>query len=118
MSDLPGRNDACWTTGAPATRGAPLPYDQRTQPRCHVAALAPKFATGQLGDVARRLSQLDFWVRERVEVGDIASRSITEDYDSPDGVPFAGELAKKSPRPFTSPPASAAGVGATALRRR
>ncbi len=113
--------------------GAPLPYDERTQPRCHVAAafrakanaldgmfidvdrgahslrmasddrgpvviaLAPKFATGQIGDVADRLRKLQLWVRARVDVGDIAWRWINEDYDSPDGVPFAGELAKKAP---------------------
>jgi len=118
--------------------GAPLPFDEHTQPRCHAAmafrapadaldgmfidvdraahslrlahdakgplvvALAPEFFTGHLGDVAACFRALEQWVRARLPVGAPAWRWINEDYDSPDAVPFAGELAQKAPGLFVA----------------
>ena len=118
--------------------GSPVPFDERTQPRCHVAgafrakrdaldgmfisvderahslrmahdptgplvvALAPTFPTGHDGDVAEHLRALEVWVQQNVGAGKAAWSWINEDYDSFDGLPFAGELARKAPRLYVA----------------
>jgi glycine/D-amino acid oxidase-like deaminating enzyme/nitrite reductase/ring-hydroxylating ferredoxin subunit len=62
-----------------------------------LVALGPRFETGHDGDVAARFRDLEAWVRQRFDVGPVAWRWVNEDYDSPDRVAFAGELAKKAP---------------------
>ena len=59
--------------------------------------LGPRFTTGHDGDVAGRFRELDQWVRANFAVGEVAWRWVNEDYDSPDRVPFAGELSKDAP---------------------
>jgi glycine/D-amino acid oxidase-like deaminating enzyme/nitrite reductase/ring-hydroxylating ferredoxin subunit len=54
--------------------------------------LGPSFTTGNDGDVAGRFEDLERWVRANIPAGDVAWRWVNEDYDSPDRVPFAGEL--------------------------
>jgi glycine/D-amino acid oxidase-like deaminating enzyme/nitrite reductase/ring-hydroxylating ferredoxin subunit len=55
-----------------------------------LVALGPKFNTGQDGDVARRFTELEGWVRSYFAVGETAWRWCNEDYDTPDRVPYAG----------------------------
>lgn len=62
-----------------------------------LVVLGPKFKTGQDGDVARRFRQLEKWVRGNVPAGDAAWHWVNEDYDSPDRVPFVGEVVPKAP---------------------
>jgi len=59
--------------------------------------LGPSFTTGNDGDVARRFLDLEAWVRANIPAGDVVWRWVNEDYDSPDRVPFAGELSRKAP---------------------
>jgi len=59
--------------------------------------LGPSFTTGNDGDVARRFHDLERWVRANIPAGEVAWRWVNEDYDSPDRVPFAGELTRDSP---------------------
>ncbi len=62
-----------------------------------LVVLGPTFATGHDGDVAQRFRDLEQWVRANVPAGAVAWRWVNEDYDSPDRVPFAGELARRAP---------------------
>jgi glycine/D-amino acid oxidase-like deaminating enzyme/nitrite reductase/ring-hydroxylating ferredoxin subunit len=55
-----------------------------------LVALGPKFNTGQDGDVARRFTELEDWVRSYFPVGETAWRWCNEDYDTPDRLPYAG----------------------------
>ena len=57
--------------------------------------LGPSFVTGHDGDVARRFRALETWVRDHFSVREVAWRWVNEDYDSPDRVPYAGELSGK-----------------------
>jgi glycine/D-amino acid oxidase-like deaminating enzyme/nitrite reductase/ring-hydroxylating ferredoxin subunit len=59
--------------------------------------LGPSFTTGNDGDVAERFRDLERWVRANLPAGEVAWRWVNEDYDSPDRVPYAGELAKGAP---------------------
>ena len=59
--------------------------------------LGPSFITGNDGDVARRFHDLERWVRANIPAGEVAWRWVNEDYDSPDRVPFAGELTRDAP---------------------
>lgn len=56
--------------------------------------LGPSFTTGNDGDIARRFHDLERWVRANIPAGDVAWRWVNEDYDSPDRVPYAGDLGK------------------------
>jgi glycine/D-amino acid oxidase-like deaminating enzyme/nitrite reductase/ring-hydroxylating ferredoxin subunit len=59
--------------------------------------LGPKFPTGHEGNVARRFEDLVQWVRVNVPAaGEAAWRWVNEDYDSPERVPFAGQLERKA----------------------
>jgi glycine/D-amino acid oxidase-like deaminating enzyme/nitrite reductase/ring-hydroxylating ferredoxin subunit len=60
-------------------------------------ALGPSFTTGNEGDIAGRFRELEQWVRANVPAGEVAWRWVNEDYDSPDRVPFAGELSQDAP---------------------
>jgi glycine/D-amino acid oxidase-like deaminating enzyme/nitrite reductase/ring-hydroxylating ferredoxin subunit len=55
-----------------------------------LVALGPKFNSGQDGDVARRFTELENWVRSRFPVGKTEWRWCNEDYDTGDRVPYAG----------------------------
>ncbi len=55
-----------------------------------LVALGPKFNTGQDGDIARRFTELERWVRSYLPVGETQWRWCNEDYDTPDRVPYAG----------------------------
>lgn len=59
--------------------------------------LGPSFVTGNDGNVADRFRELERWVRTNIPAGDVVWRWVNEDYDSPDGVPFAGELGRDAP---------------------
>ncbi len=59
--------------------------------------LGPSFITGNDGDVAKRFHDLGRWARANIPAGEVAWRWVNEDYDSPDDVPYAGELAKDAP---------------------
>jgi glycine/D-amino acid oxidase-like deaminating enzyme/nitrite reductase/ring-hydroxylating ferredoxin subunit len=59
--------------------------------------LGPSFTTGNDGNVAQRFVDLERWVRANIPAGDVAWRWVNEDYDSPDRVPYAGELSGKAP---------------------
>ena len=117
----------------------PIPFDQRTQPRCHTVmalraapsatldgmfidvdqpshsirmgrdpdgplliVLGPSFVTGNDGDVAGRFRELERWIRANLSAGEVAWRWVNEDYDSPDRVPYAGELARDAPGMFVA----------------
>jgi glycine/D-amino acid oxidase-like deaminating enzyme/nitrite reductase/ring-hydroxylating ferredoxin subunit len=54
--------------------------------------LGPSFPNGNDGDVAARFEQLERWVRDNVPAGEVVWRWVNEDYDTADGVPFAGAL--------------------------
>jgi glycine/D-amino acid oxidase-like deaminating enzyme/nitrite reductase/ring-hydroxylating ferredoxin subunit len=54
--------------------------------------LGPSFPNGHDGDVAARFERLERWVRENVPAGEVVWRWVNEDYDTPDSVPYAGEL--------------------------
>ena len=58
--------------------------------------LGPSFTTGSDGDVAKRFVELERWVRSSIPAGDVIWRWVNEDYDSPDRVPYAGELARRA----------------------
>jgi glycine/D-amino acid oxidase-like deaminating enzyme/nitrite reductase/ring-hydroxylating ferredoxin subunit len=53
--------------------------------------LGPKFNTGQDGDVAARLVELEGWARANLPVGEAAWRWCNEDYDTPDRIAYVGE---------------------------
>jgi Rieske Fe-S protein len=55
--------------------------------------LGPSFPNGSDGDVAARFEQLERWVRDNVQAGEVAWRWVNEDYDTADDVPYAGALA-------------------------
>jgi glycine/D-amino acid oxidase-like deaminating enzyme/nitrite reductase/ring-hydroxylating ferredoxin subunit len=111
----------------------PIPFDERTRPRCHTAmafrtvdngivdgvfidvdqpshsirmgrdgdgdlliVLGPSFVTGNDGGIAQRFENQEAWVRDNIPAGEVAWRWVNEDYDSPDHVPFAGELNGKA----------------------
>ena len=57
-------------------------------------ALGPSFTTGNDGDVARRFADLERWVRDNLPVEEVAWRWVNEDYDTPDSVPYAGDLGR------------------------
>jgi glycine/D-amino acid oxidase-like deaminating enzyme/nitrite reductase/ring-hydroxylating ferredoxin subunit len=59
--------------------------------------LGPSFTTGNDGDIARRFRELEQWVRANIPAGEVVWRWVNEDYDSPDRVPYAGDLGKKAP---------------------
>ena len=59
--------------------------------------LGPSFITGNDGDVAARFRDLERWVRASIPAGEVVWRWVNEDYDSPDRVPFAGELRRDAP---------------------
>ena len=59
--------------------------------------LGPSFTTGNDGDVARRFRDLERWVRANIPAAEVVWRWVNEDYDSPDRVPFAGELSRDAP---------------------
>ena len=119
--------DAVLATNLPIA--GPIPYDERTRPRSHIAmafradadaaidgmfigidepthslrmgrdedgpllvVLGSKFATGLDGNVAKHFRDLDDWTHRNLDVGDTAWRWVNEDYDTPDRVPFVGEL--------------------------
>jgi glycine/D-amino acid oxidase-like deaminating enzyme/nitrite reductase/ring-hydroxylating ferredoxin subunit len=56
-----------------------------------LVALGPKFNTGQDGDVAGRLIELEDWVRGKFAVTEVAWRWCNEDYDTADRVAYVGE---------------------------
>ena len=62
-----------------------------------LVVVGPHFMTGHERNVGRRFRELETWVRANVPAGEVAYRWVNEDYDSPDRVPFAGELAKDAP---------------------
>ena len=64
--------------------------------------LGPSFPTGHDGDIALRFRELEQWVRSNVPCGDVVWRWVNEDYDSPDRVPFAGELSRAAPGMFVA----------------
>jgi glycine/D-amino acid oxidase-like deaminating enzyme/nitrite reductase/ring-hydroxylating ferredoxin subunit len=59
--------------------------------------LGPSFTTGNDGDVAKRFEDLERWVRASIPASEVVWRWVNEDYDSPDRVPYAGELTKDAP---------------------
>lgn len=59
--------------------------------------LGPSFTTGNDGDVAQRFEDLERWVRFNLPAGEVVWRWVNEDYDSPDHVPYAGELTDEAP---------------------
>ena len=61
---------------------------------CYWSSLGSKFGTGQDGDVAMHLRELEAWTRKNLAVGNVAWRWVNEDYDTADRVPFAGELSE------------------------
>lgn len=61
-----------------------------------LVALGPKFNTGHDGDVAQRFRDLDRWIRQNLPAGEAVWRWTNEDYDTPDRVPYVGELARKA----------------------
>ncbi len=54
-------------------------------------ALGPRFATGQVGDVAALFAELEDWTRRHFPVAAPAWRWCNEDFDTADRVPLAGE---------------------------
>lgn len=54
--------------------------------------LGPKFDTGQEESVARHFLELEAWSRNKLGVKIAAWRWVNEDYDTPDRLPYAGEL--------------------------
>jgi len=68
-----------------------------------LVVLGPRFATGHDGTVAQRFVDLEQWVRANVPAaGDVAYRWVNEDYDSPDGIPYAGLLGRKAPQLYVA----------------
>ncbi|MGH9553073.1 MAG: FAD-dependent oxidoreductase, partial [Terriglobales bacterium] len=57
-----------------------------------LVVLGSKFGTGLEGNVAQYFRALETWTREDLDVGDVAWRWVNEDYDTPDRLPFVGEL--------------------------
>jgi glycine/D-amino acid oxidase-like deaminating enzyme/nitrite reductase/ring-hydroxylating ferredoxin subunit len=60
--------------------------------------LGPKFNTGQDGDVAARVRELEDWARSHLPVEEALWRWCNEDYDTADRMPYVGE-----PAPDSSP---------------
>ena len=58
--------------------------------------LGPSFTTGNDGDIAKRFVELEQWVRANIPAGEVVWRWVNEDYDSPDRVPYAGELKRRA----------------------
>jgi Rieske Fe-S protein len=73
-------------------------------------ALSPKFDTGHELDVARRIHELEYWVREHFEVGKLLWRWTNEDYDTQDRLPFAGELSGQNDRLYVATGFNAWGI--------
>jgi len=61
-----------------------------------LVALGPSFTTGSDGDIAKRFVELEQWVRANIPAGKVVWRWVNEDYDSPDRVPYAGELTRRA----------------------
>src|SRR5262249_16013545 len=59
--------------------------------------LGPSFITGSDGDIATRFRDQEQWVRDNIPAGEVVWRWVNEDYDSPDRIPYAGELKKDAP---------------------
>jgi len=57
-----------------------------------LVVLGSKFGTGLEGDVAKHFRDLEAWTRQNLDVGDAAWRWVNEDYETPDRVPFVGEV--------------------------
>jgi len=64
--------------------------------------LGPSFTTGSDGDIASRFRKQEAWVRENVQAGEVVWRWVNEDYDTPDRVPFAGELSRNARRMYVA----------------
>jgi glycine/D-amino acid oxidase-like deaminating enzyme len=58
--------------------------------------LGPSFTTGNDGDIAKRFVELEQWVRANIPAGEVVWRWVNEDYDSPDRVPYVGELKRRA----------------------
>ncbi len=56
-----------------------------------LVTLGPKFNTGQDGDVARRLVELERWTRANLPAGEALWHWCNEDYDTADRMPYVGE---------------------------
>ena len=54
--------------------------------------LGQSFRNGSDGDVAARFERLERWVRDSVPAGEVVWRWVNEDYDTADGIPYAGAL--------------------------
>lgn len=68
-----------------------------------LVVLGPRFPTGHDGNVAQRFMDLARWVEANVPAaGEVAYRWVNEDYDSPDGIPYAGQLDRKAPRLYVA----------------
>lgn len=66
----------------------------RDQDGLLLVVLGSKFGTGLDGNIARHFRDLDVWTHRNLEVGEAAWRWVNEDYDSPDRIPFVGEVPK------------------------
>ena len=64
--------------------------------------LGPSFVTGSDGHIATRFRNQQAWVRDNVPAGEVVWRWVNEDYDSPDRVPYAGELSGAARRMYVA----------------
>jgi nitrite reductase/ring-hydroxylating ferredoxin subunit len=71
--------------------------------------LGSRFGTGLEGDVAKHFRDLEAWTRQNLDVGDAAWRWVNEDYETPDRVPFVGEV-PQAPRLYIATGFNAWGI--------
>jgi glycine/D-amino acid oxidase-like deaminating enzyme len=117
---LPGIAEACWVADLPQTRHPRYEQSDRTDvavidgmfiavdaPSHSIRigrdtagtlliVLDPSFTTGNDGDIAKRFVELEQWVRANIPAGEVVWRWVNEDYDSPDRVPYVGELKRRA----------------------
>jgi nitrite reductase/ring-hydroxylating ferredoxin subunit len=74
-----------------------------------LVVLGSKFGTGLEGDVAKHFRDLEAWTRQNLNVGDAAWRWVNEDYETPDRVPFVGEV-PQAPRLYIATGFNAWGI--------
>lgn len=67
-------------------------------PEGPLVVVGPRFNTGQGGDIAQRLMDLDDWTRRNLPVAEVVWHWCNEDYDTPDRMAYVGE-----PDPSTAP---------------
>jgi len=64
--------------------------------------LGPSFVSGSDGNIAARFRRQQAWVRDNVPAGEVVWRWVNEDYDSPDQLPYAGELSGRARRMYVA----------------